>query len=130
MTTRFNKPLDERYVKLTGPGAADIYCIGARHREALSAMPEIRMEFFSTNADFKPQDVLGKSITLTGKRDKESDPAFKITGIFVSVEELGYSDSDVIFAAEIRPKHWLTTMSSGNRVFQEKTTVEIVKALK
>lgn len=129
MTTRFNKPLDERYVKLTGPGAADIYCIGARHREALSAMPEIRMEFFSTNADFKPQDVLGKSITLTGKRDKESDPDFKVTGIFVSVEELGYSDSDVIFAAEIRPKHWLTTMSSGNRVFQEKTTVEIVKAV-
>jgi len=121
MPTRFNKPLDQRYVKLSGPGAADIYCIGARHREALSTMPEVRMEFFSTNADFKPQDVLGKSITLT------SDGGFKVTGIFVSVEELGFSDSDVIFAAEIRPKHWLTTMGAGNRVYQEKSTIEIVK---
>ena len=100
MPTRFNKSLDQRYVKLSGPGAADIYCIGARHREALSTMPEVRMEFFSTNSDFKPQDVLGKSVTLT------SDGGFKVTGIFVSVEEMGFSDADVIFAAEIRPMGW------------------------
>jgi len=121
MPTRFNKSLDKRYVKLTGPGAADIYCIGARHREALSTMPEVRMEFFSTKSDFKPQDVLGKSVTLT------TDGGFKVTGIFVSVEEMGYSDTDVIFAAEIRPKHWLTTLGSGNRVYQAKTTIQIVK---
>lgn len=121
MPIRFNQSLDHRYVKLTGPGAADIYCIGARHREGLSRMPEVRMEFFSTKSEFKPLDVLGKSITLT------TDGSFKVTGIIVSVEELGFSDSDVIYAAEIRPKHWLSTMSMGNRVYQGKTTVEIVK---
>jgi type VI secretion system secreted protein VgrG len=121
MPTRLNKSLDHRYVKLSGPGADDIYCIGARHREALSTMPEVRMEFFSTKSDFEPQDVLGKSVTLT------TDGGFKVTGIFVSVEELGFSDTDVIFAAEIRPKHWLTTLGSNNRVYQAKSTIEIIK---
>lgn len=120
MPTRFNKSLDQRYVKLTGSAATDIYCIGARYRDRLGEMPELRMEFFATNSDFDPQSVLGKDITLT------TDGQFKVSGIIISVEELGFADSDVLYAAEIRPKHWLTTIGANNRVFQGKSTDEIV----
>lgn len=121
MPTRFNKSLDKRYVTLTGAAAADIYCIGARFRNRLSTMPDLRMEFFTTNADFDPQTVLGKDITLT------TDGQLKVSGIITAVEELGFADADVIFAADIRPRHWLTTIGANNRVFQGKSTDEIVK---
>jgi type VI secretion system secreted protein VgrG len=121
MPTRFNKSLDKRYVKLTGAAAADIYCIGARHTDGLSVIPETRLEFFTTKTDFDPQSILGKDITLT------TDGQFKVSGIVISVEELGFADTDVLYAAEIRPKHWLTTISAQNRVFQGKPAVEIVR---
>jgi type VI secretion system secreted protein VgrG len=121
MPTRFNKSLDKRYVTLTGAAAADIYCIGARHRDGLSLIPETRMEFFTTKTDFDPQSILGKDITL------KTDGQFKVSGIVTSVEELGFADTDVLYAAEIRPKHWLTTLGAHNRVYQGKTTDEIVR---
>ncbi len=95
--------------------------MGARVRDQLSQIPEMRMEFYSRSASFEPASLLGTKVTLKAEND------FKFSGVYVSVEELGHQDSIDVFAAEIRPWPWLLTLGSDNRVFQGLTTPEIVK---
>ena len=118
---KISRQTDKLFMKLSGSAASDLICIGTRITDRLSTIPEMRMEFFSKKTDFDPATVLGTRITL------EADNAFKFSGIVISVEDLGHQDSIDLYAAEIRPWPWLLTIGSENRVYQGKTTAEIVK---
>lgn len=114
---------EDLYITLSGDGATDLICIGARVREELSTISEMRMEFVSNNTSFDPKSILGKRITLTTKEE------FKFSGIVISVEDLGLQKGGDVYAAELRPWLWMTTIGEGNRVYQGKTAPEIVKAV-
>ncbi len=111
------------YITLSGDGATDLICLGARVRERLSTISEMRMEFFATNTTFDPKSILGKRITLTTAQD------FKFSGIVVSIEDVGLKRGGDVFAAELRPWLWMTTIGEENRVFQGKTAPEVIKAV-
>ena len=114
---------DNLFITLSGDGAADLLCIGARVTERLSTISAARMEFVSTNTGFDPKDILGKRITINTLQ------GFKFSGIVVSVEDLGLMAGGDVYAAELRPWLWMTTIGEDNRVFQGKTTPEIIKAV-
>jgi type VI secretion system secreted protein VgrG len=118
---KISRQVDKLFLTLSGPSASDLICMGARIRDELSRIPEMRMEFYSKDAAFDPKDVLGTRVTL------KAENGFVFSGIVVSVEDLGHQDSIDLFAAEVRPWPWLLTIGSDNRVFQGMTTPEIVK---
>ena len=115
------RQVDNLFLNLSGQAASELICIGARVRDALSRIPELRMEFFSKITSFDPKEVLGTKVTL------KAENGFKFSGIVISVEDLGHQDTIDLFAAEVRPWPWLLTIGSDNRVFQGMTTPEIVK---
>ncbi|MBC7477754.1 MAG: type VI secretion system tip protein VgrG [Pseudorhodobacter sp.] len=119
--TKISRQVDKLFMTLSGPAATDLICIGARLRDQLSKIPEMRMEIYSKSSDFDPTTILGTAITLA------ADNGFKFSGICVSVEDLGHQDSIDLFAVELRPWPWLLTIGSNNRVFQNMTSVEIIK---
>jgi type VI secretion system secreted protein VgrG len=116
-----SRQLDKLFFKLTGTEASDLICLGARIRDQLSTIPEMRMEFFSTSSDFNPTKVLGTRLTLEGEN------GFKFSGVCISIEDLGHQDEIDLFAAEIRPWPWLLSIGSDNRVFQNLTTPQIIE---
>jgi len=118
---KISRQVEKLFLKLSGEQAGDLICLGARIRDQLSRIPEMRMEFYSTSSAFDPAELLGTRVTL------EAENGFKFSGICISVEDLGHQDSIDLFAAEIRPWPWLLSIGSDNRVFQNLTTPEIVK---
>ena len=118
---KISRQVDKLFLTLSGPSASDLICMGARLRDELSHIPELRMEFYSTDTSFDPKDVLGTKVTL------KAENGFVFSGIVISVEDLGHQDNIDLFAAEVRPWPWLLTIGADNRVFQGMTTPEIVK---
>ena len=118
---RISRQTENLFLTLSGSGAPGLVGVGARIRDRLSTIPEMRMEFFSKDSTFDPRDILGTTITL------EAENKFKFSGIVISVEELEGEDGGDLFSAEIRPWPWLMTIGSENRVFQGMSTIEIVK---
>ncbi len=108
------------YIELSGEGATDLICIGARIRERLSVIPEMRMEFTAKTTTFDPKSILGKRITL------KTGDEFCWTGLVISVEDVGLKRGVDVYAAELRPWLWLATIGEENRVYQNKTSVEII----
>ena len=118
---KISRQVDKLFLTLSGPSASDLICMGARVRDELSRIPELRMEFYSKDTSFDPRNVLGTKVTL------KAENGFAFSGIVISVEDLGHQDSIDLFAAEVRPWPWLLTIGADNRVFQGMTTPEVVK---
>ena len=118
---RISRQIDNLFLTLSNQSDSDLVCMGARVRDELSKIPEMRMEFYSRDASFDPKNVLGTKVTL------KAENGFAFAGIVISVEDLGHQDNIDLFAAEVRPWPWLLTIGADNRVFQGMTTPEIVK---
>ena len=112
---------EDLYITLSGDGATDLICIGARVRERFSTISEMRMEFFANDTSFDPKSILGKRITLVTQAE------FRFSGIVISVEDLGLQKGGDVYSAELRPWLWMTTIGEENRIYQGKTAPEIIK---
>ncbi|MBI1172551.1 type VI secretion system tip protein VgrG [bacterium] len=111
------------YITLSGDGATNLICIGARVREKFSTISEMRLEVVTDDTSFDPKTILGKRITL------ETEDEFRCSGIVVSVEDLGLQKGGDVYAVELRPWFWMMTIGADNRVYQNLTTAEIIKKL-
>ena len=116
-----SRQTENLFLTLSGDKATDLIALSARVRDRLSTIPEMRLEFYSTDNSFDPTDVLGTKLKI------EAENGFVFSGVVISVEDLGHEDDFDLFAAEVRPWPWLLSIGSENRVYQDKTTVEIVK---
>ncbi len=108
------------FIELSGEGAADLICIGARVRERFSTIPEMRMEFTVKTTSFDPKSILGKRITLKTQQE------FQWTGLVVSVEDVGLEKGVDVYAAELRSWLWLATLGEENRIYQKMDALEII----
>lgn len=93
--------------------------------ESLSKLTKTTVEFLSSNDVLDLQDILGSSITLAQKDADDNDRYF--TGVCVSTEYVGIYQGMSHFVAEVRPWLWFLTRTSENRIYQEKTVLEIVQ---
>jgi len=95
--------------------------------EALGRIYTFNVELASTKGDIKIADVLGTSMTIVlalpdgGKR--------YFNGIVTRFFYRGWRDGMPSYQAVLQPALWLLTRSSNCRIFQDKSAIDIVKAV-
>lgn len=97
----------------------------ARVVEGLSTLTETTIEFLSSNDALDLQDILGQTISVGQKDADDADRFF--TGTCTSVEYVGVYQGLSHFVAEVRPWLWFLTRTEENRIFQEKTVLDIIQ---
>ncbi len=104
-----------------------IFLKNARVIEGLSEISEITIEFLSSKKDIDIQDFVGKKMSVGIKDEKDEDRFF--SGICVSVEYIGLYQGLSHFIAEVRPWLWMLTRTRENRIYQEKSSVDIIQEI-
>ncbi|MBE1283378.1 MAG: type VI secretion system tip protein VgrG [Rhodobacteraceae bacterium] len=97
----------------------------ARVVEGLSKLTETTIEFVSSDDTLDLQDILGSTMTLVQLDPDDRERYF--TGICTMVEFVGYYQGLSHFVAETRPWLWFLTRTHENRIFQEKSVLDIIQ---
>jgi len=96
-------------------------------REALSELGETQLVLLSEKMDIAPDDLLGKSVTLTlAFRD---DAKRHLNGYVARFSQGGFDGKFFIYEMTLRPWLWLLTRTADCRIFQDLTVPDIVKAV-
>jgi type VI secretion system secreted protein VgrG len=95
--------------------------------EQLGRLSEYRVELLSTRHDLKIADVLGKPMGI--HLDLPNGMVRHFHGIVTRFACTGWEGSLSLYEATVHPWLWLLTRSSNCRIFQEKSVVDIVKAV-
>jgi type VI secretion system secreted protein VgrG len=121
--TQANRP-----VTVTSALGADVLLFRRMQcSEALGRLFEFRVELASARADIATGDVLGKELAVTLDLEEGAERHFH--GIVTRFAYVGWRDGMPAWEAVVHPALWLLTRSSNCRIFQEKTTLDIVKAV-
>jgi type VI secretion system secreted protein VgrG len=95
--------------------------------EALGRLYTYRLELLSTNSNIKIADVLGTSMTVVLDLPEGDERYFN--GIVTRFAYRGWRDGMASYDAVLHPALWLLTRSSNCRIFQDKSAIDIVKAV-
>jgi type VI secretion system secreted protein VgrG len=95
--------------------------------EALGRIYTYRLELLSTRGDIKIADVLGTSMTVVLDLPEGGERYFN--GIVTRFAYRGWRDGKASYEAVLHPSLWLLTRSSNCRIFQDKSAIDIVKAV-
>jgi type VI secretion system secreted protein VgrG len=95
--------------------------------EALGRMFSFALELASAKGDIKIADVLGTSMTVVLDLPGGGERYFN--GIVTRFAYRGWRDGMASYEAVLHPALWLLTRSSNCRIFQDKSAVDIVKAV-
>ena len=117
---------DEYPIRMEGtyPGT-DLFLIAASVEEGLSQLTRTTIEFTCKNRELDLETIVGTQMRILLEADVHDLRVFP--GTCISVEYLGASDGPGHFRAEIRPWLWFLTRTRDCRVFQEKSTVDIIE---
>jgi len=96
--------------------------------EKFSSLFDFKISTVSTNQNIKPEQLLGKSVTLSISRPK-SDP--RVFNGIVTTFSASYAVVSNLRAYELtlRPKAWLLTKTSDCKIFQNKTVLQITDSI-
>ncbi|MCA0872580.1 type VI secretion system tip protein VgrG [Seohaeicola saemankumensis] len=123
-----SKPHKDSMVWMSGSYTVkDLLLKRAIVREGFSTLTHTTIEFQSKNKAVKLEDLVGRTMNLHVIADDARERKF--SGLCVSVENLGFRDGYGHYVAEVRPWAWLLTRTQDNRIFQEKSAVEIIKEI-
>ncbi|WPG37989.1 type VI secretion system tip protein TssI/VgrG [Variovorax sp. EBFNA2] len=118
-----------RIVKAHTPLGEDQLMFRSMHgTEGLSQLFEFEVDLLSPNASIDMKSVLGKPLTLEILTISGA-PRYldgQITRFTVIGRE-GKTERHTVYRAQVRPWLWYLTRSSDNKIFQNKTVVEIVE---
>lgn len=119
----------ERWLTLETPlGENVLVATEARGAEGISRLFDFTVSALSIRQTIKPQDLLGKSVTLSMAR-----PGGKrrlVNGIVVAFSGGEVTRSNYrLFSLRVAPTLWLMGRSSDYKVFQDRTAVEIAEEL-
>lgn len=95
--------------------------------EQLGRLSEYRVQLVSTRPDLKIADVLGKPIGV--HLDLPNGGKRHFGGVVTRFASCGWKGSLCRYEAVVHPWLWLLTRSSNCRIFQDKSVVDIVKAV-
>ena len=108
----------------------DVIVNNIRGSEAISELFEFQVNFSSANRGLNAEDLLGSSTVLHFKSEKHER---FIHGIITQFSQGTTSLKEDIHYTEyffaMRPKLWLLSLDSNCRIFQKKSTMEIVKGI-
>jgi type VI secretion system secreted protein VgrG len=120
---------DLRLLELTTPlGANKVVINGLAGAEAISRPFQFKLELLvdRSGGEIKAKDLLGKAVSVsllqdTGKR--------YFHGIVSRISSLPRDSRFFHYRAEVVPWLWLLTLKSESRIFQDKSVVDIIKAV-
>ena len=105
--------------------AADLLFESMTSSAALSSLGETQLNLLSPKPDLKPEDLLGKSVTVTVQLRNDAKRHFNG---FVSRFGAGsHQGRYFAYQATVNPWLWFLTRTSDCRIFQDQTVPEIVK---
>jgi len=115
------------FVTITTPAGKDLTLHGFRGEEGLSSLFRLELDLISKNKELDFKKMLGKSATLKiGLKDKSDRYLNGIITRFTQAETDGVYTH---YRAELRPWLSLLALTADNRIFQNKTTPEILEAV-
>ncbi|MET3498019.1 type VI secretion system Vgr family protein, partial [Variovorax boronicumulans] len=100
-----------------------------RGSEALSQLFEFEVDLLSPSASIDLKSVLGKPLTLEIQTATMGAPRF-LNGQVIRFSMVGREGDTVrhtVYRATVRPWLWYLTRSSDNKIFQNKTVVDILE---
>src|SRR5215471_741904 len=119
---------EQRLLELTTPLAPDTLVInGFSGAEAVSGLFRFRLELLAAvSAKVAMKDLMGKAVcvSLVDGNDKRY-----FHGIINRISSGPREQRFQHFQAEVVPWLWLLTQKSESRIFQDKTVIEIIKAV-
>lgn len=118
--------LENRKLTLKGPLAeSQMFIRAARVEEGLSRLSEITVEFLSPDRALDLAKVVGREMTVSVQAEDDSPRAFK--GTCIEAEYLGLYQGYGLYTTELRPWFWFLTQKANNRIYQDLSTVDIIK---
>ncbi|WP_118136830.1 type VI secretion system Vgr family protein [Oceanicella sp. SM1341] len=119
--------LKGRQIRLVLPGTLKGFLMRAQVDETLGRIPETVIEFMSPDLDLDLSRLVGERLRL--EIDAPNDRTRYFQGHCIGAEFLGSHLGRGYFRAEVRPWLWFLTRSSDCRIFQDKTVVEVIRAV-
>ena len=113
-------------ITLTSPlPAEDLRFESMTTSAGLSMLGEMQLGLISEKPDLKPEDLLGKPVTVTVELREDAKRHFHgyVTRFGLGVHRGSYHG----YQATVRPWLWFLTRTSDCRIFQELTVPDIVK---
>ncbi|WP_222706922.1 type VI secretion system Vgr family protein [Massilia arenae] len=118
----------QREVSVKTVLGADVLLFKRMHcSEALGRLSEFRIELASERGDIRIADVLGTGLTVSIDLAEGGQRHFH--GIVTQFSYQGWRDDKPSYQAVVHPALWLLTRATNCRIFQDKSALEIVKAV-
>lgn len=132
--------LEGRKLKMSGPlPDKKMFIKAARVQEGLSTITEIAVDFMSPERALNLADLVGKSITVkmqTGDTDGGGSASGTGTGSWrlhmgtcVEAQHIGIHQGYGFYSLQVRPWLWFLTRTTGCRIFQNLTAIDIIKKI-
>ena len=116
------------YLSVTTPLGADILLLTGLHgEEGISSLFYFDLQMVSTDAAVDFSKIVGKSVTVSLNLDDSK--ARCINGVVTRFVQTGGNLEFATYHAELRPWLWWLTLRTDSRIFQMKTTPDIIKAV-
>jgi type VI secretion system secreted protein VgrG len=120
----------DRLMQFTSPLGKDVLLIESLDgAEGISRLFEFQVELLATvDTAIDPKSIIGAKVTVAIALNDTQGSRW-INGIITSFEQCAGDTEFNIYRARIVPSMWQLTLSSNCRVFQNKTVLEIAKAV-
>ena len=116
------------YLSVATPLGADVLLLTGMHgEEGISNLFHFDLEMISGDAGLDFSQVVGKSATVSLNLD-ESTKRY-VNGVVTRFVQTGGDLDFATYRAELRPWLWWLTLRTDSRIFQAKTTPDIIKAV-
>jgi type VI secretion system secreted protein VgrG len=107
--------------------AADLLFESMTSSAGLSTLGEIQLHLLSDKKDLKPEDLLGKPMTVTMQLRNDAKRHFN--GIVSRFSSGVHRGRYFAYQATVNPWLWFLTRTSDCRIFQDQSVPDIVKAV-
>ena len=120
----------DRLMQFTSPLGKDVLLIESLDgAEGISRLFEYHVELLATtDTKIDPKLIIGAKVAVAIALNDVHGSRW-INGIVASFEQLAGDEEFNVYRARIVPSMWQLTLSSNCRVFQDKTVLEIAKAV-
>jgi type VI secretion system secreted protein VgrG len=98
-----------------------------RGHEALSELSEYNVDLYSERADLQLDELLGTPVTIRVNQPRGGQRFF--SGFITRFALTGRQGRYATYQATVRPWLWFLTRASDCRIFQDKSVLDIVKAV-
>jgi hypothetical protein len=117
------------YLELTTPlGADKLELIRLEGSEYISDLFHFRLEMKSKDSAIDFTQIVGKSVTISFTLADNTKKRY-INGIIARFGHAGSHDEFTYYYADLMPALWKLTLTRDNKIFQEKTVIEIITAV-